>query len=101
MLAKETPVSASDPWKVEPAKSLAIGASDSRRATSGRSFSPKTIQPVNDGAGSKRAGWSSVWLDPAREGLGLFEQVAEGDGRPDAVVTTLDDPPAALDGLDR
>jgi putative hydrolase of the HAD superfamily len=56
---------------------------------------------VNDVSGAKRAGWSAVWLDRAGNGLGLFEQVAGSDERPDAVVTTLDDLPAALDALDR
>lgn len=56
---------------------------------------------VNDVSGAKRAGWSAVWLDRAGDGLGPIEQVADGDGRPDAVVTTLDDLPAALDALER
>ncbi|HSZ37554.1 MAG TPA: HAD family hydrolase [Acidimicrobiales bacterium] len=56
---------------------------------------------VNDVSGAKQAGWSAVWLDRPGDGLALFEQVATGDRRPDAVVTTLDDLPAALDALDR
>jgi putative hydrolase of the HAD superfamily len=49
---------------------------------------------VNDVAGAMQAGWSAVWLD--RDGIG------EGDGfdvQPDAVVSSLDELPAALDAL--
>ena len=50
---------------------------------------------VNDVGGAKRAGWSAVWID--RDGIG------EGDGfevRPDAVVGSLRELPAALELLD-
>jgi putative hydrolase of the HAD superfamily len=50
--------------------------------------------PLNDVVGAKRAGWAAVWID--REGGGDFPDALE---RPDAVVTTLADLPAALDGL--
>jgi FMN hydrolase / 5-amino-6-(5-phospho-D-ribitylamino)uracil phosphatase len=56
--------------------------------------------PLNDVAGAKRAGWSAVWLDRDGEGVGMFERLPDGDERPDAVVTTLDDLPPALDALD-
>jgi HAD superfamily hydrolase (TIGR01509 family) len=49
--------------------------------------------PLNDVAGAKRAGWFAVWLD--RDGV-LFD----GDQRPDAVVTTLDDLPHVLETLE-
>jgi FMN hydrolase / 5-amino-6-(5-phospho-D-ribitylamino)uracil phosphatase len=55
--------------------------------------------PLNDVVGAKRAGWSAVWLDRDGEGVGTFEQLHDGDERPDAVVTTLDDLPRALDAL--
>jgi HAD superfamily hydrolase (TIGR01509 family) len=59
--------------------------------------------PLNDVVGAKRAGWSAVWLD--REGEGefgaAFDQLPGGDERPDAIVTSLDDLPPALDALGR
>jgi putative hydrolase of the HAD superfamily len=56
---------------------------------------------VNDVRGAKRAGWSAVWLDRAGDSPGLPDQVAGGDLRADAVVSTLDDLPVALEALDR
>ena len=50
--------------------------------------------PLNDIVGAKRAGWAAVWID--RDGGGDYPDAHE---RPDAVVTTLADLPAALDGL--
>jgi FMN hydrolase / 5-amino-6-(5-phospho-D-ribitylamino)uracil phosphatase len=54
--------------------------------------------PLNDVVGAKRAGWYAVWLD---RDAGTFEHPTEGDERPDAVVTSLDDLPRALDALSR
>jgi len=56
--------------------------------------------PLNDVVGAKRAGWSAIWLDRDGEGVGMFEQLPDGDERPDGVVTSLDDLPDALDALD-
>jgi FMN hydrolase / 5-amino-6-(5-phospho-D-ribitylamino)uracil phosphatase len=51
--------------------------------------------PLNDVVGAKRAGWHAVWLD--RDGGGFPR---ETDGvRPDLVVQTLNELPAALDRL--
>ena len=50
--------------------------------------------PLNDVVGAKRAGWRAVWID--RDGGGDYPDSHE---RPDAVVTTLSDLPAVLDGL--
>jgi FMN hydrolase / 5-amino-6-(5-phospho-D-ribitylamino)uracil phosphatase len=59
--------------------------------------------PINDVAGAKRAGWAAIWID--REGDGTFGPLGdvEGDldGKPDAVVRSLSELPAAIEGLDR
>jgi len=54
--------------------------------------------PLNDVVGAKRAGWSAVWID--REGGGAFVPHEGGEERPDAVVSSLDELPGALEGLD-
>jgi FMN hydrolase / 5-amino-6-(5-phospho-D-ribitylamino)uracil phosphatase len=54
--------------------------------------------PLNDVAGAKRAGWSAVWLD--RDGGGAFTPHPGCEReQPDAVVTTLDHLPAALERM--
>jgi FMN hydrolase / 5-amino-6-(5-phospho-D-ribitylamino)uracil phosphatase len=55
--------------------------------------------PLNDVSGAKRAGWCAVWID--RDGDGSFFLFDESAGpgeltRPDAVVSSLDELPAAL-----
>jgi putative hydrolase of the HAD superfamily len=59
--------------------------------------------PINDVAGAKRAGWAAIWID--RDGDGTFgplHDVADDlDGNPDAVVRSLAELPAAIEGLDR
>jgi len=52
--------------------------------------------PLNDVVGAKRAGWRAVWID--RDGGGAFEEAGE---RPDAVITSLDELPGALEVLGR
>ncbi len=54
---------------------------------------------VNDVTGAKAAGWHAVWID--RDGDGTFVAVDDMGYEPDAVVTTLGDLPAVLDGLAR
>ena len=56
--------------------------------------------PLNDVVGAKRAGWSAVWLDRDGGDAGMFEQLADGDERPDAIVSSLHELPRALDALD-
>lgn len=53
--------------------------------------------PLNDVAGAKRAGWAAVWID--RDTGGEFVFHSGDEEHPDAVVTSLSDLPAALDGL--
>jgi len=53
--------------------------------------------PLNDVVGAKRAGWAAVWID--RDGAGAFVPQPGCEEHPDAVVTSLSDLPAALDGL--
>jgi putative hydrolase of the HAD superfamily len=53
--------------------------------------------PLNDVVGAKRAGWAAVWID--RDGEGAFVPHPGCEEHPDAVVTSLSDLPAALDGL--
>ena len=55
--------------------------------------------PLNDVAGAKRAGWRAVWID--REGGGAFVPHEGCEEHPDAVVTSLDELPAALRELGR
>ena len=55
--------------------------------------------PLNDVAGAKRAGWRAVWID--RGGGGAFVPHPGCEEHPDAVVTSLDDLPGALEGLGR
>ena len=55
--------------------------------------------PLNDVAGAKRAGWRAVWID--REGGGAFVPHEGCEEHPDAVVTSLDELPAALRVLGR
>jgi HAD superfamily hydrolase (TIGR01509 family) len=59
--------------------------------------------PINDVAGAKRAGWAAIWID--REGDGTFGPLGdvddELDGKPDAVVRSLSELPAAIESLDR
>ena len=54
--------------------------------------------PLNDVVGAKHAGWRAVWLN--REGEGsAFWRLHDDDERPDVVVSSLSDLPAALDVL--
>jgi len=53
--------------------------------------------PLNDVVGAKRAGWRAVWID--RDGGGAFVPHPGCEERPDAVVTSLDELPGALEGL--
>ncbi len=53
--------------------------------------------PLNDVVGAKRAGWHAVWID--RDGGGAFVPQPSCAERPDVVVTTLADLPAALEEL--
>jgi FMN hydrolase / 5-amino-6-(5-phospho-D-ribitylamino)uracil phosphatase len=59
--------------------------------------------PINDVAGAKRAGWAAIWID--REGDGTFGPLGDADsdldGKPDTVVRSLSELPAAIEGLDR
>jgi putative hydrolase of the HAD superfamily len=54
--------------------------------------------PINDVAGAKRAGWAAIWID--REGDGTFGPLGDVeddlDGKPDAVVRSLSELPAAM-----
>jgi HAD superfamily hydrolase (TIGR01509 family) len=51
--------------------------------------------PLNDVAGAKRAGWAAVWID--RDAGGAFVPHPGCEERPDAVVTSLDELPDALE----
>ncbi len=57
--------------------------------------------PINDVAGAKRAGWAAIWID--REGDGTFGPLGvvddDLDGKPGAVVRSLRELPAAIEGL--
>ena len=55
--------------------------------------------PLNDVVGAKRAGWRAVWID--REGGGAFVPQEGCAEHPDAVVTSLDELPGALQLLGR
>ena len=53
--------------------------------------------PLNDVVGAKRAGWRAVWID--RDGGGAFVPHPGCEEHPDAVVTSLDELPGALEEL--
>jgi HAD superfamily hydrolase (TIGR01509 family) len=53
--------------------------------------------PLNDVVGAKRAGWAAVWID--RDGGGAFVPYPGCEEQPDAVVTSLDELPGALEVL--
>ncbi|HEX3796463.1 MAG TPA: HAD family hydrolase [Acidimicrobiales bacterium] len=53
--------------------------------------------PLNDVVGAKRAGWRAVWID--RDGRGPFVAPAGFEHQPDAVITSLEQLPHALDRL--
>jgi FMN hydrolase / 5-amino-6-(5-phospho-D-ribitylamino)uracil phosphatase len=53
--------------------------------------------PLNDVVGAKRAGWAAVWVD--RAGGAAFVPHPGCEEHPDAVVTSLDELPEALDRI--
>ena len=55
--------------------------------------------PLNDVVGAKRAGWAAVWID--RDDGGTYVPHPGCDEQPDAVVTSLDDLPEALEVIGR
>lgn len=53
--------------------------------------------PLNDVVGAKRSGWRAVWID--RDGGGPYVAPSGYDQVPDAVITSLDQLPRALEQL--